>query len=343
MAKQEAAVKYPIAWYAHYNTAYDKALSIVSKEGMVDDLRMMVKIRQFELRGKAAYLEGKIGGFYHSYAGEEACAVAAVRVFGKDHPYTTTYRCHGLALALGMSPYEGMAELFGKKSGVVGGRGGSMHFHFRKGKSILTGGFGIVGGHLALAAGTSFARVYKDEKEPLSICFLGDGAVVQGVFHETLNLCSLWNLPSIYIIENNTYGMGTHVDRALSFKPIAKIGELYGALWKVVDGHHYFDLLAAFDEAKKWALKEKKPVVLEVVMDRYEGHSMSDSMPYRTREDSEMLRQRDPITCLASSLVSEKEFTAIQEEARVLVLKAVEMADQDPMPDPSTLGEGVLA
>ena len=343
MTKRAISIEYPTEWYSHRGTSLEDALSIVSKEAMLEDLRMMLKIRQFEIRGKAAYLEGKIGGFFHSYAGSESSAVAAVRVFGRDNPYTATYRCHGIALALGVSADGAMAELFGKKTGIVGGRGGSMHFHFREGKSMLTGGFGIVGGHLALAAGASFARVYEKDPSPLSICFLGDGAVVQGVFHETLNIAALWGLPVIYIIENNTFGMGTHVERALSFRPLANMGKLYGGLCRVVDGRSYFDLVKTFDEVKQWVLKERKPAVIEVMIDRYEGHSMSDSMPYRTREETDALRSRDPIQFLAKAISSTTEMEAMEAALRTEILEAVDRADKAPLPDLATLGEGIFA
>lgn len=340
-------IEYPQELYTHRQTTIKELLKHFSKKDLLEDLEMMFSIRQFETRAKNAYLEGMIGGFFHSYAGEEASGVGVIRAFGKKHPYTTTYRCHGIALALGVDPNSAMAELFGKKTGLVGGRGGSMHFHYKKDETILTGGFGIVGGHLAIAAGASFALKYEG-KEAFSICFLGDGAVAQGLVHEVLNLSMLMGLQVLLVIENNTYSMGTHVERGICFSPLSKIAQTYGAIEAIVDGHHYPDVVMTFRDVKERMKKEGKPAVVEVLVDRYEGHSMSDSMPYRSASDIESLRSLDPIFRFASllqkeGLLSDKECMAMQERAKKQMMDAIEFAKNSPDPDPVSIGEGVFA
>ena len=176
-----------------------KIIKTLGKEKLLENLRKMLLIRNFEIRAESAYQQGFIGGFFHSYIGQEAIQTAAIEAFGIQHWYTTTYRCHALALLLGAHPNELMAELYGRATGNAKGRGGSMHFFTER----LLGGFGIVGGHIPVATGAAFSIKYKEEKEKIAVCFLGDGAVAQGAFHESLNLASLWSLPCIYVIENN--------------------------------------------------------------------------------------------------------------------------------------------
>jgi pyruvate dehydrogenase E1 component alpha subunit len=190
----------------------EKVIQDLGKDRLIEELKKMLLIRNFEIRAESAYLQGKVGGFFHSYVGQEAVQTAAISVMGKDQWWVTSYRCHALALLLGAGPEELMAELYGKRTGNALGRGGSMHFFTED----LLGGYGIVGGQLPIATGAAFAINYKkkfpslqDKKRDVAICFLGDGAVAQGAFHESLNLAALWNLPCIYVIENNEWGMGT--------------------------------------------------------------------------------------------------------------------------------------
>ncbi len=206
----------------------EKLFESIGKETLLHYLKQMLLIRNFELRAEAAYLQGKIGGFFHSYMGQEAVQIAAVGIVGLTQWWITSYRCHALALLLGATPNELMAELYGRATGNAKGRGGSMHFF----TDHLLGGFGIVGGQIPIATGAAFAIEYRKKvaaaagnyKEEIAICFLGDGAVAQGAFHESLNLAALWNLPCIYVIENNEWGMGTHVKRAISVENIAEKG-----------------------------------------------------------------------------------------------------------------------
>src|SRR3984885_15394096 len=194
----------------------DKRIKEIGQKELINVLKQMLFIRNFEVRAESAYLQGKVGGFFHSYIGQEAIQTAAVQVLGPNNWYITSYRCHALALLLGATPNELMAELYGRSTGNAKGRGGSMHFYTER----LLGGFGIVGGQIPIATGAAFTLKYQGKKDEASFCFLGEGAVAQGAFHESLNLASLWNLPCIYVIENNKWGMGTHVERAIAVKEI---------------------------------------------------------------------------------------------------------------------------
>ena len=188
----------------------EKILKEIGQKELINALKQMLLIRNFEVRAESAYLQGKVGGFFHSYIGQEAIQIAAVQVLGQNNWYITSYRCHALALLLGATPNELMAELYGRATGNARGRGGSMHFYTDR----LIGGFGIVTGQLPIAVGAAFSLKYKGIKDQVAICFLGDGAVAQGAFHESLNLASLWNLPCIFVIENNRWGMGTPVEKS---------------------------------------------------------------------------------------------------------------------------------
>jgi pyruvate dehydrogenase E1 component alpha subunit len=230
------------------NGSLDQAtlLNILGREQLREQLRKMLLIRHFEIRGEAAYQQGMVGGFFHSYIGQEAIQVAAVAAIGKESYWTTTYRCHALALLLQEEPREMMAELYGRNTGNAKGRGGSMHFF----TDHLLGGFGIVGGHVPIATGAGFTLKYKGLKDRVSVCFLGDGAVAQGAFHESLNLAALWNLPVIYVIENNKWGMGTAIEKAISVPRLAEDkAPGYGMKGMTLDGMDFFACYAGFRQA----------------------------------------------------------------------------------------------
>jgi len=308
-------------------------------------LEKMLLIRHFEIRSESAYLHGKIGGFFHAYTGQEAIATAAVDAIGVDaNWWTTTYRCHALALLTGVSPNEAMAELYGKANGNAQGRGGSMHLYSDR----MLGGFGIVGGHMPIIAGAAFSLKYLGEKG-VSVGFLGDGAVVQGAFHESMNLMSLWNLPGIVVIENNQWGMGTAVKRAVCVQPIAEhFGKAYDVKSITVDGMDYLACHACFEEASRYAKEHSKPVLIEAVTERFKGHSVSDPGLYRTKDELEAAKKRDPIVLMRhlleeAKILQEGEFDALSEEKKQGVLKAMEFAESGPDPDPITLEEGVFA
>ncbi len=314
------------------------------KEKLLTALRQMLLIRHFEIRGESAYQHGLVGGFYHSYIGQEAIAVSAIQAFGTENWYSTTYRCHAHALLLGATAEELMAELYGKATGNAKGRGGSMHLY----TDHLLGGFGIVGGHLPIALGAAFSLKYL-KKRGASICFLGEGACAQGAYHETLNLASLWKLPLIIIIENNQWGMGTHVSRALATDKIAeKQAPAYGIKGYTLDGMDYFNCFEGFSHIYKEVLETGKPILVECVCERFKGHSISDPASYRGKEALQALLQRDPLLHLKevlekNNLLNEAEFKKIDQHIKQEILDAMKTAENSPWPSLATLEEGVYA
>ena len=308
-------------------------------------LERMLLIRHFEMRAKAAYQQGYIGGFFHAYTGQEAIQVGALEALGiEKHWWITTYRCHALALLLGATPNSVMAELYGKSSGNARGRGGSMHLYGDR----LLGGFGIVGGHIPIATGAGFSLKYQNNGG-IAICFLGDGAVAQGGFHESLNLASLWNLPCMYVIENNGWGMGTSVHRAICVQPIAEhMAKSYNMKAYTLDGMDFFNCYAGFCDIYNEMLQNKRPVLVEAIAERFEGHSISDPGLYRSKEAINAMKKRDPIRLLIEKLkqtstVTDREIEAIDNRQKEIVLAAMDYANQEPWPDPITLEEDVFA
>lgn len=305
----------------------------------------MLLIRTFEARGEAAYQQGKVGGFYHSYSGQEAIQTACLSAATRNHWYTTTYRCHALALLLGVTPNEAMAELYGKATGNAMGRGGSMHMY----ADHLLGGLAIVGGHVPIATGAAFSVKYQKQKNKASFCFLGEGAVVQGAVHESLNLASLWNLPCLYIIENNKWGMGTAVSRAVCVQPIAEnLAKSYNISSYTLDGMDFFSCYAGFKAALHEVLTTSRPVLIEALAERFRGHSISDPALYRTKEELQKAIANDPIQRLKSALIQHKlldepSFEKMEEAIRLEVLDAVKFAEESPFPDPILVEEGVFA
>lgn len=321
-----------------------KLLNSLGEKSLQKSIRSMLAIRHFETRAEAAYQQGNIGGFFHSYIGQEAIATSCIDLFGNKPWYTTTYRCHAHALLLGVTPNEAMAELFGKVTGNAKGRGGSMHLFAEK----LLGGYGIVGGHIPLAMGAAFSVKYLD-KDTLSIAFLGDGAVVQGAVYESLNLGSLWNLPCIIVIENNQWGMGTAVKRAVAIEPIGKkLAQTFGLPSLAVDGQDYLACYGCFQQAQQQMQQHQKPVIIEAYTQRFKGHSISDPGLYRSKEQLTQVMQKDPIQLLFKQLESQgwmtqQEFDSISQEEKDKVLKALEFAAQSPFPDITSLEEDVFA
>lgn len=332
--------------YDHYYTCDpDKVAEQLGNESLIDVLSRMMLIRHFEKRGEAAYQQGKIGGFYHSYTGQEAIATAAVEAMGMDNWWVTTYRCHALALLLGVSPDEIMAELYGRATGNARGRGGSMHLYSDR----LLGGFGIVGGQIPVAVGAAFTLHYLDIKEEVAICFLGDGALAQGAFHEAVNLASLWDLPCIFVIENNIWGMGTAVERAISVPRLAEDkAPGYNIKGYTFDGTDFLSCYAGFRQLYQEVLENRRPVLVECIAERFRGHSISDPGLYRSKEELEQAKGRDPILLLREQLyqrgiLSEQQFKEIDAAQKERVLKAMDYADNSPWPDPATLEQDVFA
>ncbi|MCP5508899.1 MAG: pyruvate dehydrogenase (acetyl-transferring) E1 component subunit alpha [Chlamydiales bacterium] len=331
--------------YNFFKADSKKILASLSGESLLLALREMLLIRQFELRAESAYQQGLIGGFFHAYMGQEAIQTGCVHALGRENWFTTTYRCHALALLLGATPNEVMAELYGRATGNAQGRGGSMHLYADR----LLGGFGIVGGHLPIATGAAFSLKYQDKKNAVSLCFLGDGATVQGAVHESLNLAALWDLPVIFVIENNQWGMGTAVSRAVAMQPIAEnLAKSYGIESYTLDGMDFFNCYQAFKEMGEKIKQNSRPIIVEAITERFRGHSISDPGLYRSKEDLKKAMERDPIprfyhALLDAKIIDEATFENMQKEIKQIVIDAMKFAHDSPWPDPITLEEGVYA
>jgi pyruvate dehydrogenase E1 component alpha subunit len=316
----------------------------LGKERLISCLKQMLLIRNFEIRAESAYLQGKVGGFFHSYVGQEAIQTAAVDVMGIKQWWVTSYRCHALALLLGATPQELMAELYGRATGNAKGRGGSMHFYTDR----MLGGFGIVTGQVPIATGAAFSAKYL-KQDCVAVCFMGEGAVAQGSFHEALNMASLWDLPCIYVIENNQWGMGTAVERAICVEPIAeKKAPGYNMKGYTFDGMDFFNCHAGFAHVFDEVKKTSRPVLIEVVTERFKGHSVSDPALYRTKEELAACMEKDPIRLFAKALTDQKvltegEYEAFDKEQKEKAVAAMKFADESPWPDPMTLEEDVFA
>jgi len=310
-------------------------------------LRQMLLIRRFEEKAGEAYSLGKIGGFCHLYIGQEAVAVGTIAALRPDDYVISAYREHGQALARGMSSRAAMAELFGKAAGCSRGKGGSMHLfdaalHFM-------GGHGIVGSQIPLGAGFAFAARYRGTDQ-VSLCFFGEAAANIGAFHETLNMAQLWKLPAIFVIENNGYGMGTAMHRAAAGGSLADRGAAYGMASQVVDGQDVLAVRAAMDRAVARARGDSLPTLLEIRTYRYVGHSMSDAAhgTYRSKEEVEEYRKRDPIHLLAGRMraggyLDDEGWAALEADVLAEVEDAVRFADEAPDPEPGELFTDVYA
>ncbi|HEV8456828.1 MAG TPA: pyruvate dehydrogenase (acetyl-transferring) E1 component subunit alpha [Methylomirabilota bacterium] len=301
----------------------------------------MLLVRRFEEKAAEMYALGKIGGFLHLYIGQEAVAVGATSAIRPDDYAIASYREHGQCLAKGSDPRRIMAELFGRRDGLSKGKGGSMHL-FDKSVNFL-GGHAIVGAHLPLAAGAAFAIKYQGGDQVV-VCYFGDGAVPQGEFHESMNLAALWKLPVIYLCENNRYAMGTAIHRALAQTEIWRFAETYGIHGEAVDGMDVLAVRECVARAVERARRDKTPTLIEVRTYRFRGHSMRDpaGAVYRTKEEVEREKQRDPIQvftdkCLKEGVLTEAEIKAMEKSAYDLVDEAVAFAESSPEPPPEWL------
>ena len=286
----------------------------LSNKEKIDLYRTIVGIRRFEERSLRAYNQGKIGGFLHLYIGQESVAAGIVSLMGKDDHIITAYRDHGHALAVGMSMNECMAEMYGKHTGCSKGKGGSMHF-FAPDKNYW-GGHGIVAGQTPLGAGLAFALKYKGLKG-CALTFLGDGAVNQGSFMETLNLASLWDIPVVFVIENNGYSMGTSLKRSSAAENLAHRAEGFDMEWEVCDGHDVYEVREVANRAMTRAREKHKPFLLEIRTYRYRGHSVADANheKYRTKEEiEEYKRTKDPVNVIKRQLLDDGTLT--EDEAK---------------------------
>ncbi len=320
-------------------------LSGLDKEQLIELYRQMLLIRRFEEKSAEVYVAGKIGGFCHLYIGQEAVGVGTISAIRQDDYVLASYREHGLALAKGMSARAIMAELFGKATGCSKGKGGSMHM-FDKSLGFL-GGHAIVGGQIPLATGTAFATKYQGTDQ-VTLCYFGEAAVNQGAFHESLNMAQLWKLPCIYICENNQYGMGTSLARAMSLQNIAQKACAYNMASEFVDGMDVLAVREATLRAVERARKDYLPTLLEIRTYRFMGHSMSDPGNYRTRAEIEKYQERDPIKLFSASLLEEKiveqkGLDEIDRQVREEVEDSLRFADESPLPDPQELYTDVYA
>jgi len=310
-------------------------------------LRRMLLIRRFEEKTAEAYALGKIGGFCHLYIGQEAVAVGSLSALREDDYAISSYREHGQALVRGIPPGTVMAELFGKATGCSKGKGGSMHL-FDAGRRFM-GGHAIVGGHIPLAAGIAFAVKYQGGDQ-VCVCFFGEAAVNIGAFHEALNMASVWKLPVIFLCENNRYGMGTAFERVAAVTDVVEHACSYDMAAEMVDGMNVLTVYDATRRAVERARKSGHPTLLEVRTYRYMGHSMSDPLHgvYRTKDEVEEQKKKDPITQLAEKLKEEKvidqsALDAMDAAIHAEVDEAVKFADESPDPDPAELYTDVLA
>jgi len=338
-------VEEAIREYEDRKAAQLKAIKLVDKETLREMLYQMVLGRHFEEKCAEVYRMGKIGGFCHLYIGQEAIAIGSMLAIDKDDMVITSYRDHVQAMVKGISPEGVMAELYGREGGCVRGKGGSMHM-FSKEHQFF-GGHGIVGGQIGVGTGMAYAAKYKNTGQVV-LCFFGEAAVNQGIFHESLNMAELWGLPCIYICENNKYGMGTSQTRAMSARSIAKKAEAYEMANEFVDGMDVMAVRGATSRAVERARKEGKPTLLEVRAYRYMGHSMSDPGNYRTREEIQKYQERDPIILFKDSLkeakvLTDSDFEEIERLATEATEKALKFADESPLPSEDELLAHILA
>ena len=341
-------LKPKLAYFIQYGMAKKslmttKAKVNYSKETYSYWFESMLLMRKFEEKAGQLYGQQKIRGFCHLYIGQEACASGAITALEKDDKWITAYRCHAHPLGLGTDPGAIMAELFGKATGTTKGKGGSMHI-FDKNVNFM-GGHGIVGAQVQMGLGVVFAEKYKGTKN-LCICYMGDGAVRQGAVHESLNLAMLYKSPVIFVIENNGYAMGTSVKRSSYVENLSSLGEAFGMPSFAVDAMNVAEVHEAVTEAAERARSGQGPTLLEFRTYRYKGHSMSDPQKYRTREEVEEYKLRDPIeqvrkTITENNILTEEELEEIATKVKKQVEDAVKFADESPWPDGKAAFEDV--
>ena len=305
-----------------------------TKENYLQWYELMLLMRRFEEKAGQLYIQQKIKGFCHLYIGQEALVAGAMTALHKDDNMITAYRDHAHPIAKGTDAKYIMAELFAKATGCSKGKGGSMHMFDKKNRFF--GGHGIVGGQVPLGAGIAFAEKYKETKN-VTLCYMGDGAVRQGAFHEALNMAMTWKLPVIFIIENNHYAMGTSVERTSNVKDLYKLGHAYEMPSFAVDGMKCETVHEAIAEAADRARKGDGPTLLEMLTYRYKGHSMSDPAKYRTKEEVESYKDQDPIEQALSTIkknkyADEKQISEINERVKNKVEESVKFAEESPFP-----------
>ncbi len=315
----------------------------MDKETLLEWYRQMVLIRRFEQRSSELYQLGKIAGFLHLYIGQEAVAVGTINARQDGDHVITAYRDHAHALVVGSDPNRVMAELMGKATGVSHGRGGSMHL--ADVERQFWGGYGIVGGHLPLATGIALAEQYKGTDNAV-LCYFGDGASNIGYFHESLNLSGVWDLPMVWIVENNQYGMGTSMERSTAAAKMTDRAPSYGMKGKRINGMDVFEVYKTTKTALNNARKGKGPQFIEMITYRYEGHSMGDPLRYRTKEEVEKWREDDPIGILErhilkDDIATKEEMDAIDHAVEKAVEEAVQFGEDSDFPALDTLFDDI--
>jgi pyruvate dehydrogenase E1 component alpha subunit len=300
---------------------------------------LMLLLRRFEEKAGQLYGMQKIRGFCHLYIGQEAVAAGMMTAIRDDDNIITAYRDHGLAIAKGITPNECMAELYGKATGCTKGKGGSMHF-FSKEKRFF-GGHGIVGGQIGLGAGIAFADQYLDN-DRVTLAMFGDGAARQGLLHESFNMAMLWNLPVVFICENNHYAMGTSVARTSKVLDIYRLADAYDMPADSIDGMSCEEVHKGIERAVKRAREKGGPTFLEIKTYRYRGHSMSDPAKYRTKEELEEYKEKDPLnqvlnTIMENKWATEEEIAAITHRVKQQVEDSVKFAEDSPYPSDDEL------
>ena len=311
-----------------------------SKETYLYWYELMQLIRQFELKAEEKYkMAGKIRGFFHAYIGQEALAAGCMSATKPEDAFITAYRDHGLALAKGIDANSCMAELYGKATGCAKGKGGSMHFFSVKQRFF--GGHGIVGAQIGTGAGLAFAEQYKGT-DNVVLCYFGDGAARQGMLHETFNIAMTWKLPVIFICENNNYAMGTSVQRTSNVIDIYKLADAYDMPGDMVDGMSPEAVHEAVERAVKRAREKGGPTLLEMKTYRYKGHSISDPQKYRTKEELDEYRIKDPITYIKKTILdngfaTQEVLDEIDRRIENIVEESVKFAEESPFPDDDEL------
>ncbi len=308
--------------------------------------KRMLLIRRFEESSGQLYLKGKIRGFLHLYIGQEAIAVGAIGLLRNYDYIVSHYRDHGHALARGMDPKVVMAELCGKLTGSSGGKGGSMHL-YDKSRNFM-GGYAIVGGQLPIAVGLALAIKYKREKG-IVVCFFGDGAVNQGEYHEALNLAAMWKLPILFFLENNLYGMGTHVDKThAGGREIYLTAESYGIAAAQIDGMNILAIREATKNAMSKMESDPGPIFLEAMTYRFRGHSMADPSSYRDNQEVLSWQEMDPIESFKTlvineGLITEDKLKQLEQSINKTIEEAVNFALESPYPELDSLHNNVYA
>lgn len=310
-----------------------------SKDQYLKWFESMLLMRRFEERAGHLYIQQKFGGFCHLYIGQEAVVAGTVSACRKEDKHITAYRDHAHPIGLGMHPKYIMAELYGKSTGCSKGKGGSMHM-FDKERNLM-GGHGIVGAQIPMGAGIAFAEKYKGT-DNVVFCSFGDGAARQGALHETFNMAMMWQLPVIFIIENNNYAMGTSVQRSSNVTDLTALGASYKMPAKAVDGMSVEAVHEAISDACAHCRSGKGPVLLDIRTYRYKGHSMSDPQKYRTKDEVSEYQKHDPIeqvrdTLLKSGYANEKQLAAIEDKVKESVDESVQFAEESPLPAPEEL------